>query len=328
MVAMSSVAVPTIPAEYAPLPLASLRCEAIPAVDLYLPVPPPAAPPLYREAGTTVSDSDLRALRTRGVEELWISGHDEQRISDFLRDSLATILADENQPPRERLKLLNHVVSRALKDTLSCEDPSASVAATQLLAQHLVTISLRSDMGIRDVAKVVRHDFCTFTHSANVACFSTLLARSWGITDEEQLREIAAAGMLHDLGKLEIPNAILAKPGRLSPEEFTLIKLHPTRGFQMLRDELTPGQLMMVYQHHEKLDGKGYPVGCEADEIHEWAKICAVVDVFEALTGKRPYRRGNSAQEALTIMNRGSGSHFDAEMLRCWASNFRQETAP
>lgn len=318
---------PTIPEEFAPLPLASLRCAMIPAVDLYLPIAPPAAPPLYRAAGTTVSDSDLKALRARGVEELWISGNDEQRINEFLQSNLAAILADEGQPAGERLKLLNHVVTLTLQESMSCEDPAGSVQATRSLAQHLVTISLRSDVGIRDVAKVARHDFCTFTHSANVACFSTLLARAWGLSDEEQLREIAAAGMLHDLGKLEIPHPILTKPGRLTPEEFTIIKLHPTRGFQMLRDELTAGQLLMVYQHHEKLDGKGYPVGCEADEIHDWAKICAVVDVFEALTGKRPYRRGSTAQEAFAIMNRNAGTHFDADILRCWESNFRQEQA-
>jgi HD-GYP domain-containing protein (c-di-GMP phosphodiesterase class II) len=125
---------------------------------------------------------------------------------------------------------------------------------------------------------------------------------------------------------LEIPNQILGKPGRLTKEEMAVVRRHPTRGFQLLREEneLSSGQLMMVYQHHEWMNGKGYPVGCLGREMHLWARICAVVDVFEALTGKRPYRRPNTIVESLAIMDRESGTHFDEEILRCWKSHFAE----
>lgn len=306
------------PAEFAPLPLAGLRCGELPPLNLYLPVPTRDRAPLYRAAGTPVSDTDLKALRSRGIDELWVTGEDRALVAQFLAQNLTAILADETTPPGERLKVLNQVVSNTLKESLSITDPAGSVRATQELARQIVAVGIRTDLSIRDFAKVARHDFCTFTHSANVACFSVVLARHLGIDDIGSLRRIASAGMLHDLGKLEIPMAILTKPGRLTPEEFTIIKLHLTRGFQMLRNELDVGQLMMVYQHHEKMDGRGYPVGCVGEEIHDWAKICAVADVFESLTGNRPYRRANTVQEALTIMARGSGTHFDATVLHCW----------
>ncbi len=96
--------------------------------------------------------------------------------------------------------------------------------------------------------------------------------------------------------------------------------MHPTVGFEQLnfREDLTDGQLMMVYQHHERLDGKGYPVGVVDSEIHPWAKICSVVDVYEALTSYRPYRSPMPRKKVFEIMERDSGAAFDAEVLACW----------
>jgi HD-GYP domain-containing protein (c-di-GMP phosphodiesterase class II) len=318
----------TIACDFTPLPLAGIVPELFPAVDLYLPAPPTQKPARYRARTEPINLPELHALRARDIDELWVYGDDQAEILDFMANNLGVMLADEDQPPRERVKLLNQVVTHTLRDALTCENAAASVLATQNIARHMADLALQSNLAIRDVAKVARHDFCTFTHSANVACFCTMLARALGISDEQELQAIATAGMLHDLGKLEIPTAILTKPGKLTAEEFSKIKLHPTRGFQMLRREFTFPQLMLVYQHHEKMDGTGYPVGCAGNEIHWWARICAVADVYEALTGKRPYRRANTSSEALAIMARGAGTHFDAEAFRCWQSQFAKEEHP
>ncbi len=98
--------------------------------------------------------------------------------------------------------------------------------------------------------------------------------------------------------------------------------MHPVLGFRKLahREDLFEGQLMMAYQHHERLDGKGYPVGCVESDIHPWAKLCAVVDVFEALTSQRPYRTPMPRSKALMLQQRDSGTAFDPEMLACWKS--------
>jgi HD-GYP domain-containing protein (c-di-GMP phosphodiesterase class II) len=305
--------------DYIPLPLGFLSGE-LPAIDLYVPALP--RPVLYRDRMTPVERSDLQALRDRGIEELWVLGDDRAEIDAFLSVNLGTMLGDEKSPPHERVRLLSQAVSRTLRNSLNLGNPVASVLATQTHAQQLASLALRSDLTIRDVTKIARHDYCTFSHSANVACYCTLLAKAMGITDEQELQSIAVAAMLHDLGKLNVPLSILTKPDRLTAQEFAQMKLHPTRGFQALRFELTTPQLMLVYQHHEKIDGSGYPVGCTGEEIHWWARICAVTDVYEALTGMRPYRRGCTSSEALAIMRRGSGTHFDQEIFRCWQRHF------
>ncbi|HEY2251493.1 MAG TPA: HD domain-containing phosphohydrolase, partial [Planctomycetaceae bacterium] len=117
-----------------------------------------------------------------------------------------------------------------------------------------------------------------------------------------------------------IPDTVLTKPGALSPEDRALVKEHPRTGFLKLsrRTDLSIGQLMMVYQHHERIDGKGYPVGQVGAGIHEWGRMCAVVDVYEALTSNRPYRRALGQEEAFGIMGRDAGQALDKELFTCW----------
>lgn len=167
---------------------------------------------------------------------------------------------------------------------------------------------------------VLQHDYHTYTHSYNVASYAMLLAQEVGIRDEDQLQGISMGGLLHDLGKLRIPNYILTKKERLSEAEWQTIQRHPTDGFIALaeRPDVTFDQLMMVYQHHEKLDGSGYPVGIDGDEIHVLARICTVVDIFEALTSNRPYRNPNTTKEALEILDQMAPTKLDGDMVKCW----------
>ncbi len=106
---------------------------------------------------------------------------------------------------------------------------------------------------------------------------------------------------MHDLGKLDIDERILNKPGRLDDNERKIIETHPTLGLNRVaqRDDLSEGEFMMIYQHHERFDGTGYPVGLAGEDTHPWAQICAIVDVFEALTSNRPYRARLSHATAL-----------------------------
>jgi HD-GYP domain-containing protein (c-di-GMP phosphodiesterase class II) len=111
------------------------------------------------------------------------------------------------------------------------------------------------------------------------------------------------------------------EPG-LTPEEREIIETHPQRGYEELCEQLKFefGQLMMVYQHHEHVDGTGYPVGVTCDEIHPWARMLAVVDVFDAITAKRPYRRSVTPGHALDYQRQCAGTHLDREVVECWVS--------
>ena len=171
---------------------------------------------------------------------------------------------------------------------------------------------------------LAHHDTRTFVHVTNVAAYAVLLAQALGIDDPQELQQIAVGALLHDVGKRNLPQELLNKKGRLTERERDQIRLHPLRGYEEMceRDDLSFGQLMMIYQHHEWVDGSGYPVAIPADEIHPWAKMLAVVDVFDALTVQRPYRDPLPANEALNILADGVNKQFDGEAVNCWITLF------
>ncbi len=163
------------------------------------------------------------------------------------------------------------------------------------------------------------HDYYTYTHATNVCAYSIILAFRLGISDITELTSIGSAALLHDLGKRFIPAQILNKPDKLNEEEWDLVREHPRNAFDELsaRGDLSWDQLMMIYQHHERLDGSGYPVGLGEGEVHDWARICAIADVFDALTSERPYRKPDTIAETCQILSQPKNA-FDKEKVRCW----------
>jgi HD-GYP domain-containing protein (c-di-GMP phosphodiesterase class II) len=196
------------------------------------------------------------------------------------------------------------------------------VAVADKAGRELTSLLAASNVLPRDLFRLARHDFNTFTHVTNVASYGVILAERLGLCNGDELEQLAKAAILHDLGKRFIPASILTKPAKLDPEERANIETHPQRGYEELcdRDDMSFEQLMIVYQHHERFDGKGYPVGLQGEEIHPWARMLAVVDVFDAMTGTRPYRRPATGQEAMDYICKSAGTHFDPEMVKCWNS--------
>jgi HD-GYP domain-containing protein (c-di-GMP phosphodiesterase class II) len=159
----------------------------------------------------------------------------------------------------------------------------------------------------------------------NVSTYCVALAKLLGVDDETELERIAVGGLLHDMCKLAIPPYILNKTTPLTPEERAVITGHPQAGFEKLRGQpgLEWSQLMMVYQHHEKLDGSGYPVQCVGDDIHWFAKLCAVVDIFDAMTCARAYRKPANMSDVVDHLERLSDGKLDKEMVDCWITTIR-----
>ena len=167
------------------------------------------------------------------------------------------------------------------------------------------------------------HDMYTFAHSVNVAMLSSLLGMLCGLSERE-LSELAMGTLMHDIGKLDIPKEILNKPGRLDDGEFRTIQRHPIIGSEIIRSMKVPNaeQLSIVArQHHERVDGKGYPDHRQGKQIHIYGKIVALADVYDALTSVRPYKKAYAPSVAYHIMTNCSAGHFDEELSRLFFSN-------
>jgi putative nucleotidyltransferase with HDIG domain len=159
-------------------------------------------------------------------------------------------------------------------------------------------------------ATLEARDAYTHGHSKRVTRHAYMIARGMGLAPEHAAR-VRTAAALHDVGKLETPRAVLNKPGRLSDEEFALIKRHPVDGARMVADLGDDEVVAIVRHHHERLDGGGYPDGLRGDQIPLGARIIAVADTFDALTSTRPYRPGCRHKKALDILRKEAGTQLD-----------------
>lgn len=302
-----------------PISVMTLMPDSVPGVSLYLPPSTDQADyRLYRGPDYPVTAADIEKLKERGTNRLYVSCDDHARFQRYLRNNLDRFLSTESIPIVQRAGTLNEVVRDVLGETFRSRDLEKQIGPLQEIGASTVSLICRDDVVLNQLRNVLYHDYHTFTHSANVAMYCAMLARALGISNRNDLNAIAVGALLHDAGKLQIPEEILTKPAELSESEIAVIREHPRLGFRMLskRTDLSFGQLMMVYQHHEKADGTGYPVRCPGSELHDWGKICAVADVFEALTSNRPYRPAMPFAKAAEIMQNGTA--FDQEVLSCW----------
>jgi HD-GYP domain-containing protein (c-di-GMP phosphodiesterase class II) len=143
-----------------------------------------------------------------------------------------------------------------------------------------------------------------------VARIAMALGHSMGLS-QKRVEILRVAGNLHDIGKISVPGEILNKPGRLTPEEFAQVKIHPETGFDILKDIPFHGPVAeIVLQHHERYDGTGYPRGLKRDEILLEARILSVADIYEALTSDRPYRQATSHEQAMSHIIREAGNQL------------------
>jgi HD-GYP domain-containing protein (c-di-GMP phosphodiesterase class II) len=173
--------------------------------------------------------------------------------------------------------------------------------------EHATLMALHGLIAARDAG--------TGTHSERVRVYAVAIARAYGIP-EDDLRDIEHGVMLHDIGKIGIPDSILLKPGPLSPDEWKVMRTHPEVGRQMVeRIPFLAGALPIVYHHHERWDGTGYPDGLRGEGIPLGARIFAVADALDAMTFDRPYSRAVTVEAAREEIARCSGTHFDPAVV-------------
>lgn len=306
--------------KFLPIPLALLSLIKGMPVDVYWAYYPGDEPVLLRGQNIEIAEAEFARLLNSGIETVYIPRDQSDLFQQHLQENVHTIVNDQEVSLLQRLTFLNSTGRTMLSEVFHYDNLDRTLNTVSALSKHMTSLISQNEVVVSELLDVLQHDYHTYTHSYNVASYAMLLAKGLGIRDEEELCRISMGGLLHDLGKLRIPSQILTKKTRLSDSDWQAIRRHPTDGFHALasRRELNFDQLMMVYQHHEMLDGTGYPVGVDGNEINVLARICSVVDIFEALTSYRPYRNRNSTQEALEILERLAPKQLDGDMVKCW----------
>jgi HD-GYP domain-containing protein (c-di-GMP phosphodiesterase class II) len=170
-------------------------------------------------------------------------------------------------------------------------------------------------------------DLNTGVHSTRLAEWGMRVGQELGL-EEAALQNLEIAALLHDIGKMGIPDAILRKPGKLDAEEYALMKKHPEYGWAVLR--MLPGferAALDILHHHESVDGRGYPGGLKGSEIPIVSRIVCVIDAFDAMVSSRPYRQGLPYEEAVRRLTEASGTQFDSAVVKCFLSFAEAEMA-
>ena len=197
------------------------------------------------------------------------------------------------------------------------------LSAIQSLADKAVNLS--EAPGVMNYLHLVKKpDEYTYRHSLNVGIITGLLGR-WMDYSGQQLKELILAGLMHDIGKTQIPIDVLNKPGKLSPEELELVRKHTTRGYNLIKasKELSAGQAYGILQHHERIDGSGYPLGVPGEKIHPYARIVAVADIFDAMSSERFYQKSVSPFDIVQTLVREMFNKLDPQVCTVFLNNVR-----
>ncbi|MEL6737911.1 MAG: HD-GYP domain-containing protein [Pseudomonadota bacterium] len=196
------------------------------------------------------------------------------------------------------------------------------------LVEEIDTLFQHGEYALLEVVRMKSADEYTYLHSVAVCALMLRFARELDMPDAET-RESGLAGLLHDIGKMRIPPAVLHKRGALTDAEYQQVRTHAQEGFEMLKDVpvVPEAAIQVVRLHHERIDGTGYPMGLAGDDIPLVARMGAICDVYDALTSERAYKSAWSPAAALELMRDAPG-HFDAHLLGVFAQGLGMETEP
>jgi len=260
--------------------------------------------------GTFLDEYMIEALLNRGVGGVYtLEGEEEpqeEKKGDFVSPKAEAVIEKVKVPDRAKVKLSESVKKRVAEGVSFLYNNTESenfVDATNNIASDLMRAITDNDSIAVDVGALKVSDEYTFKHSVDVATMSMIIAKQYGLP-EKQVYEIGISGLLHDIGKTKIPNEVLNKAGKLTDEEFDLMKKHSLFGYSILKEksDISPAILLGVLQHHEKMNGRGYPVGVQEDKISEYARIISTADIYDALVTERPYKKAFSSRDALEMI--------------------------
>jgi putative nucleotidyltransferase with HDIG domain len=299
--------------------------------------------PFWRNGFVITDPQDIEAILASSIKEVWIDcdkGLDvapgvpaisetesEAQVDAELHSAAVEVRQTARVPAAAEFARAAKICARSKQAVASMfQEARMGKAVDTVQAKRLVEeISdsvTRNPNALISLARLKTADDYTYLHSVAVCALMIALAKQLEL-DAEQTRSAGIAGLLHDLGKAVMPMEVLNKPGKLTDEEFAIIKRHPEEGYRMLlaSDGTDEMALDVVLHHHEKTDGSGYPKRLKADQISLYAKMGAVCDVYDAITSNRPYKAGWDPAESIRRMAEWTNGHFDPTVFQAFVKS-------
>lgn len=266
---------------------------------------------------TVLDENNIKKLKRLGISTIHIlDNYSHQELQDIIKPKLVKRFKDTNS------KIINISSNKEIvtDKTGNRKSIHQCIENYESLIDEIIEDTINNGDIINNLMSVSTYDDNTFAHSINVMLLSLVVANRLGMTKNE-VKKVALSCLLHDIGKVYIPLYILNKTDKLEIEEFNIIKNHPLKGYEFLRDctSLNASEKIACLTHHEKWDGTGYPSGKSGEEIPLYGRICCLCDVFDALTSDKAYRRGVKPNEAMEYIMGNGGILFDYELVKIFA---------
>ncbi|MFQ5414984.1 MAG: HD domain-containing phosphohydrolase [Phycisphaerae bacterium] len=314
--------------EYRRITLAAAQAlagDADTELALYLPPAGQNVPVLYHEADAIRTKPDFERMRAQGVSHVYIRPADlgwcEQRIEDRLDD----VMRNPDIPTADKAWLIQGVGTSVAGGLVAQRLEPVKLDRAVHLLNAVIDSVLADPVLSAHMLQLAAHERSATSHMFMVAALAVMLgAEALGDGDRDALRELGLAGLLHDIGKLAISPEVLNKPTPPTPNEWQIIQQHPIEAVRMIGDDplATLAVRQMILQHHERVDGRGYPIGLTSGELLPGSRILSIVDTFHAMLGRRHYRAALSPAEANRLIKSQARRQLDADLLACWGSLF------
>lgn len=315
-------------AGYLPVPLRCVPSTALAGIEIYL--ASGGAYSLYSSIDLNFGDRDCERLLDSGVEFVFVSVRDHQTYYSTIENSLDAIVSDPAMQKAKKAEIL-YATSIELADQLLAAPPGKEeIKRSVNLARNTVQLIMKDTDAFGGLYDAFNHDFYTASHLVNTCSLAISLGQKMGLLDQEILQRLGTGSLLHDIGKIAIPPEILNTPKPLTPEELEIIKTHVDHGREHLQKvmDLPPEILAVVTEHHERIDGSGYPKGLKHDQLSLMGRLAGIVDSFDAMTSVRPYRSHTfSVQEALQNIVDEAPQKYDEEMTLAFAALVEESLA-
>ena len=258
----------------------------------------------------------LNTLKNERIDELYIDKSDEDLFFNYFNSQAQASLQSSSVAPETKTQILYDNAAGIVKKVFRERPNPENIRMGKQLVGNFASHLLPGNVTVDALSDLFSKDYYTFSHCVQVAVLGMTFCKYLGWSTEE-ITDFGLGALFHDIGKNRIEDHILNKPGKLDKAEFEIIKQHTLLGYNQLKNSriVSIPQLSIVLNHHEAVDGSGYPLGLKGAEIHKYARVAHIVDVYDALTTRRSYKEALSTTQALSIMNGDMRRTFDAALF-------------
>lgn len=274
---------------------------------------------IFLKEGNLYANDLHRYFDEQSIPEVYIDKGRQNEFFSYFNQHLRKVLDSQEIQPEEKTRLLYDHAEDVIKKVFREKPTPSNVRLGQQLVGQIATQFSMDNVSADALFSLFSKDYYTFSHCVQVAMLGMSFCRflKWSA---EEVADFGLGAFFHDIGKNCIDEDLLNKPGRLTPDEFELVKRHAVMGYQQLRSAqlVSRDQLSVVLQHHEAADGSGYPQRLKGLAIHRYARVAHIVDCFDALTTRRPYKEALPHSTALQIMSVEMRESFDPQLLKAF----------